>query len=150
MRTTILLVLLVSISGCRPANDVSLDEAEIASIRAMKWLQAHRERDWDTLAQLDTEDAVMMPPMAPVFSGRETIRDWFEANEGDMRVEVEILEIEGYADLAYVRGTSTVTMGLSTETPVTFTGKYLDIRRRQPDGSWIVSVDMFSPDEPIE
>lgn len=144
-------VLLIA-PACQPPPLTSLDEMEVAAVRAMteEWLDAHRARDWDTLAQHYTEDAVLMPPMARVVTGRESIRRWFEANEHDTRVGVTILEIVGYADLAYVRGTSMVTIGVSTETPITFPGKYLDIRRRQSDGSWLIAVDMFSPDAPIE
>jgi ketosteroid isomerase-like protein len=27
-------------------------------------------------------------------------------------------------------------------------GKYLEIRKRQPDGSWLVAADIFNSDKP--
>ena len=33
-------------------------------------------------------------------------------------------------------------------TAVPDAGKYLEIRRRQPDGRWLLSHDMFSSDSP--
>lgn len=139
---------LLLVPGCQQPSVEALSEDEIAVIRQLTadWLLAHSARDWDSLARHYSSDAVLMPPMAPPIAGRSAIREWFRANENDTRVEVTILEIDGHGDLAYVRGESRVTLGLSTDVPVTFVGKYLDIRRRQADGSWLVSVDMFSPD----
>ena len=146
VRASLMVVLLLV--GCQQPSIEALSEDQIGAIRQMtdEWLVAHAARDWDSLAEHYTDDAVLMPPMAPPIQGRSAIREWFGANENDTRVEVAILEIEGYGDLAYVRGESRVTLGVSTDAPVTFVGKYLDIRRRQADGSWLVSVDMFSPD----
>ena len=143
--------LVLLLASCQPPTAQPLDESDLAAIRRMTddWLVAHASRDWNAVGRQYTEDALLMPPMAPVIRGRAAIQAWFEANENDTRVEVAILEIEGFADLAYVRGESRVTLGVTTDTPVTFVGKYLDIRRRQPDGSWLVSVDMFSPDREL-
>ena len=144
--SSLLLVLLLS--SCQPPPTLPLHESDLSAIRQMTddWLVSHASRDWDGVGRQYTEDAVLMPPMTPLIRGRTAIQSWFEANENDTRVEVAILEIQGVGDLAYVRGESKVTLGVSTDSPITFVGKYLDIRRRQPDGSWLVSVDMFSPD----
>ena len=139
------------LASCQPPTAQPLDESDLSAIRQMTddWLVAHASRDWDAVGLQYTEQAVLMPPMAPAIRGRMAIQAWFETNENDTRVEIAILEIEGFADLAYVRGESRVTLGVTTDAPITFVGKYLDIRRRQPDGSWRVSVDMFSPDREL-
>ena len=151
------LTALMAILGAFALQDVAaqnsgLSDADVAGIRAMTnaWIEAHTNRDWDTVAEQYTEDAVVMPPFAKVIEGRATIRDWFAANENYTTVEVEILEIEGHEDLAYVRGTTVVTIAPPGTDAITFTGKYLDIRRRGADGIWRLSVDMFSPDVPID
>ena len=145
------LLFLPILVGCGPAPAPSMSAEEKAAVRAMtdRWLAAHASRDWNELALQYTESAILLPPMAEAIEGRAAIRAWFEANENDTNVEITILEVEGYADLAYVRGESEVTLGASTDAPVRLRGKYLDIRRRQPDGSWLVSIDMFSPDSTV-
>ena len=42
------------------------------------------------------------------------------------------------------------TLGLDVDggTPVADAGKYLVLHRRQPDGSWQRTVDVFNPDVP--
>ncbi len=143
---------LIMIGACSEPANRGLSAEDRAGLEAMtqSWLAAHRDRDWDAVASHYTEDAILMPPFAPIIQGKSTIRDWFAENECHTTIEIEILEIEGYEDLAYVRGTSIVTHEIPGQLPVSFEGKYLDIRRRNVDGSWKVSVDMFSPDQPVD
>jgi uncharacterized protein (TIGR02246 family) len=123
-------------------------EAIVAVTQA--WMTAHANRDWESLSTHYTDNAILMPPFAPIIRGRDAIKEWFAENENHTSVIVEIVEIEGYEDLAYVRGTSTITIRTPGEEPLSIRGKYLDIRRRVADGTWKVSVDMFSPDSPVE
>ena len=97
-----------------------------------------------------TKDAILMPPFAPIIQGKSTIRDWSAENEGHTTIEVENIEIKGFDDLTYVRGTSIVTREILGHSPVSFEGKFLDIRRRDVDGSWKVSIDMFSLDQSLD
>ena len=62
-------------------------------------------------------------------------------------MEVGVAEIEGRGDLAYVRGTYTMTLHPDgAPEPVEDAGKYLEIRRKQSDGSWLYVADMFNSD----
>ena len=65
--------------------------------------------------------------------------------------KVEMLEIEGRGDLAYVRGTYSITVrppGASG--PTKDTGKCIEIWRKQADGSWKVIRDIFKSDLPTQ
>jgi hypothetical protein len=110
--------LILLLASCQPPAAQALAEDDLAAIRQTTdgWLIAHAVQDWDVVGRHYTEDAVIMPPVAPPIRGRAAIQSWFEANESDTRIEVAIL----------------------------------DIWRRQRDGLWLVSVDMFSPDREVE
>jgi ketosteroid isomerase-like protein len=150
--TTICSAFLITTGACSEPSNRGLSAEDRAGLEAMtqSWLAAHRDRDWDAPASHYTENAILMPPFAPIIQGKSTIRDWFAENEVPTTIEVENIEIEGYEDLAYVRGTSIVTREIPGNSPVSFEGKFLDIRRRDVDGSWKVSIDMFSPDLPLD
>ena len=150
--SAICLASLIMAGACSASSNRGLSAEDCAGLEVMtqSWLAAHRDRDWDAVASHYTEDAIIMPPFASIIQGKSTIRDWFAENEGHTTIEIEILEIEGYEDLAYVRGKSIVTREIPGHSPVSFEGKFLDIRRRSVDGSWKVSVDMFSPDQPVD
>ena len=53
----------------------------------------------------------------------------------------------GAGDLVYTYGRYTMTLGLAGS-PVD-SGKYLDIRRKQKDGSWKYEADMFNTSVPL-
>jgi ketosteroid isomerase-like protein len=62
-----------------------------------------------------------------------------------------ILEIDGYGDLAYTRGMCEQSMvPPGGNEPVKMSAKFLDIRRRQSDGRWLVVRDMVSFDGPSQ
>ena len=61
------------------------------------------------------------------------------------------IEIDGRGDLAYVRGTYAMTIvGTDGHEVGKDHGKYVEIRRRQPDGKWLIVVDMYNSDVPTK
>jgi ketosteroid isomerase-like protein len=85
-----------------------LSPADNANIMAVteRFRELMLAQDFDSLALLYTEDAVLMPPHQPAVRGRAAIREWAAAFPTVSRFEVSIDEVDGRADLAYVRGTS--------------------------------------------
>ena len=58
-------------------------------------------------------------------------------------------EVGGSGDVAYVRGHYAITVTPPGATrPVSDTGKYVTVSRRQPDGTWPILADMFNSDKP--
>jgi hypothetical protein len=50
--------------------------------------------------------------------------------------------------MAYVRGTYTMTLAPAGAPEANDSGKFLEVRYRQPDGRWLIAVDMFSSSQP--
>lgn len=146
--TLTLFALAWAIAGCQPAAQ-ELSQADQAAIRAItdSWHQSFNAGDWAALVQLYTEDAVMMPPNAPVVEGRGALQAWLGQFPPGTDVSLAIVEIDGAGDLAYVRGTYTLTISMEgMPEAISDRGKYLEIRRKQPDGSWPIAVDIYSSD----
>ncbi len=149
-RITLLGILMTALVACPAAPPGSSTDEEAAVRRGtQRFLKAHSLKDWPAVAATYTEDAVLHPPNAGPVKGRDEIQEWFEANEQYTSLDLEIAEIDVRADLAYVWGLSTITIEEPGREPVVLSGKYLDIRRKQPDGDWLISVDMFSPSEEL-
>ena len=91
------------------------------------------------------EDARLLPPNHPMITGRSQIRQalqgFFEAGLSGLTIESYELEIASSGDLAYGIGT------FSLARPAPDRGKFVEVYRRQADGSWRCVVDMFSSDE---
>jgi ketosteroid isomerase-like protein len=100
------------------------------------------------MVEVYTEDATFMPPNEATVQGRADLQAWMEAFPAISAANLTIQEIDGYGDIAYVRGTYAMTLTIAG-VEVHDTGKYIEIRRKQADGSWPLAVDIFNSDLPV-
>lgn len=152
-------------SGCRsaPGEDPSggsdpaapLSAADLAAIRATDsaFASAAAAGDAAALAGMYLPDAHLLPPNAPAVQGREAVRKhWGGLTDAyHVRMDVAADAIEGRGDLAYAHGRYSLdaTPKGKEGAPLHDAGKYLEILRRQSDGSWRYAVDMYSSDLPV-
>lgn len=61
------------------------------------------------------------------------------------RLTFEVDAIDGRAEIAYVRGRYAATFQ-SPDGRADNRGTFLEIRRRQADGSWLMDIDIFNSD----
>jgi ketosteroid isomerase-like protein len=139
---------LASIACQPPAQEVTgLSEEDVAAIRAVceENEQAGLAGDWESFFSHFAEDAVVMWQNSPAVEGLQAIKglNWVRAIE----YENSIVQIDGRGDLAFVRGTYSLL--LDYEGAVKDEGKFLDILRKQPDGSWLFAVWMMSSNLPL-
>jgi ketosteroid isomerase-like protein len=129
-----------------------LSDADAAAIMADSdaFSESVLSGDWAAAAAHYTDDAIFMPPNEAVIQGRANIQAWMEAFPPITHFDLEIEEMDGRGDLAFVRGTLTMTLEPEgAAEPIQDTGKYVEIRRRQADGSWLMAVDIFNSDVPL-
>lgn len=110
------------------------------------WVETYNRNDWEGLADLFTSDAIMMPPNASAVRGRTAIAEWEQANEAGFRIAFDLEAIEGNADTAYVRGRSCVFIPDGAGGYGVDIGKFLEVRKRQTDGTWLIKTDIFNSD----
>lgn len=148
MRCLRLMVLAIAFcsAGCgrtEPSSELSAND--LAAIRATseRWVAGVRAGRWEDVAATFTEDAVLQFPTAR-YEGRRAILKWLETTQPwPAARELHIDEIRGRGDMAFVMGHSTVTPD-GGGSPIVV-GRYLDIRLRQPDGTWLFYRDMVTP-----
>ena len=87
---------------------------------------------------------MLLPPNQPAVQGRGDIQAWFEALPPASDVNLEWAEIEGVGDVAFVRGSFTLIVTPEGMDAVADTGKFLNVRRRQADGSWLIHREIFN------
>ena len=145
-----LIAVAFSLAGCNAAPP-SLTEAEKASIRSVndEFSKNFVAGDWDAMMNLYTEDAILMPPGGPSVEGRTAIKAFMGAFPKVTEMSFDLDEVDGRGDLAFVRGSYRMTMEIpGAPAPVTDEGKFVEIRRKQADGSWLVAVDIFNSNLP--
>lgn len=148
--TGVAAVLVCAVTGCAPDRQASTatDEAAIAEFNR-QYLQAINEADIDALADLTTEDHMMISSGGEPLVGKQALVDAMAGafERIDFDESWTPLETVVSGDLAYQRGTfvvvATPKAGGDSSRMV---GNFLRIYRRQPDGEWFMVRDSFNSD----
>jgi uncharacterized protein (TIGR02246 family) len=149
-RVLIVTVLAVVMQGCQTGSAKGLsasDKAKLQQVTAA-WEMAVNANNFDAVAATYTSDAILLPPNGPLVQGRENIKKFFVEFPPFKDMKLNLVEIDGRGDMAYVRGVYSMTITPPGIDPIHEVGKYLEIRRKQANGSWLISRDMFSSDLP--
>jgi uncharacterized protein (TIGR02246 family) len=138
-------------SGAISGGFSSEDEAAIRAVDA-QWARAATAGDGAALTALYTSDATLLPPNEPVVKG-EAVKKYNDdmTNSFSGPTELTTTAVAGGGDLAYAVGTyrATLTPKKAGAKPLpTEEGKYLEVLKKQADGSWKIVYDMWSPNAP--
>jgi uncharacterized protein (TIGR02246 family) len=127
------------------------DEAAVRAVDAA-WARAASAGDGNAIAALYASDATIMPPMEPLRQGEAAKQYWVDFTKAfSGPAELTTTAVEGRGDLAYSVGTyrMTLTPKQAGAKPLpTDEGKYLEVMKKQADGSWKIVYDMWSPNAP--
>lgn len=161
-RNTFLAVCLLWVSltlACQqqPAQQAALPDTRAADEAALRtadeqWSKAAASKDVDKTAAVYADDAVVLAPNSPAITSKEQIRamwkSMIEPAGSSISWKVTKVEVAKSGELGYVTGTYDM-VDASSGKPVNDKGKYLEVWKKQADGSWKCVVDMFSSDMPV-
>jgi len=137
--------------GCQPAPQ-GLSTADEQAIRktvdeAIKI--ANSTADWNAYTKTYyAQDAIVNPPNAPAIKGHDAIVAMLKTFPATSDFKVEILEVNGAGNIAYVYGTASFVVTPPGGKPVSDQSKYVEVWKRQADGSWKVAIDISNWDLP--
>lgn len=136
-----LLVLALLLVGCREAESATDSEARRAIEAAVsRYVAASNEGDAETLTALYTDDAVLLPPDHDLIEGRDAIGHfWRQGTDSGLTVRTLRVEVDG--SVGYLIGQ--YALPPTAEEPAD-SGKYVMCLRRQRDGSWKLSADIWN------
>ena len=123
--------------------------AEIEAL-ATEFSKAFNNQDAVELATFYTEDCKMLPPNLPLVEGRAGVEAFCrQMIEGGCRsLDLETTDVLESGELIVEVGRYTMTIQPPGGDPAQDVGKYLDVRRRQSDGSLKIAIDTFTSDLP--
>jgi uncharacterized protein (TIGR02246 family) len=137
-------------SGSSPSAPAALSDTDLAAIRAADstFMAAANAGNVDAVVAVYANDAVLLPPNVPAQRGRDAIRTFWGGllKTHTLKFELGSDMVEGRGDLAYNVGHYRFTAvpkdkanpGMADE------GKFVEILKKQPDGSWKYAVDMYN------
>ena len=120
-----------------------LSGPDVAAIQAgsAKYVSTALARDFDRWMTVSADDAVFMPPNAAPLDTRGKIRAWIEGFPKMSSFRLTQIEVAGRADLAYVWGRYEYGADGASDR-----GKYIEIWKKQADGSWKIFRDIWNSD----
>ena len=147
---TMCLVALAAITACQPPVS-ELSEADKAAVQATieKYRVAAVAAKWDEWGTTLTDDISYSPPNMAVMKGRAAVVAWAKTFPKIVNLAPKIDEISGRGDLAYVIGTYTLDVTLPDGKPMTEHGSFMEIHRRQADGSWPYTRLQYHSTDPL-
>jgi len=112
-----------------------------------QWSKVAGAKDLDKTVSIYADDAVVLPPNQAAVTTKDGIRNlWkgFLDSLTDISWKTTRVTMAKSGDMGYWIGTYVATLkdGIKDE------GKYCAVWRKQADGKWKVSADMFSSDLP--
>ncbi|HTS89866.1 MAG TPA: DUF4440 domain-containing protein [Gemmatimonadales bacterium] len=147
-RVTLPTLALMTVAACQP-KPAALSGADLQALHGVT--QSFKDhvmaKDWDAVTRLYADSASLLPPNAPAVHGRAAIRGYFAAFPPVTAFTLVDDTIDGVGDLAYGHGHYVLTLGLPGS-PVD-SGKYLNVLRRQADGSWQYVEDTWNSSAPM-
>lgn len=118
-------------------------------------LKAFNTGEFEKAIDLHTEDVILMETNMPAVQGKQALREIFthffavrKEQQVSSQLDFEIKEMEIMGDRAYARGGVKMTTAKQDTLPMTVTGKFLCLFKRQPDGRWLRSHIVSNTDSP--
>lgn len=146
--------LAVGSQACGSRDFRSSPEADAQVLQAIK---AHEDQFFDAMRRCDvkamvevyTDDAICLPPGAPMVRGKAALEEFWTRYLQDtsgMEVDHETVTLEHRGDLLYEVSTYVQTIHWKDGNVTEDRGKWLTVKKQQPDGSWRTHVGAWSSD----
>jgi uncharacterized protein (TIGR02246 family) len=132
-------------------NITYTDEQAIRNIHE-EVVTAINKLDLEKLLSLHTDDIILMEPNMPAIYGKEEVkRMFYKFQQESIRLQLgfSIHEIEVFGGRAFVRGQVIKTTIQNNGEPVSETGKFISLSKKQKDGSWLRTHVIMNSDMPV-
>jgi uncharacterized protein (TIGR02246 family) len=153
MHVRLILLTMALVAGARqvhaqPAGRLAPKDVEAIRAASAASTEAAGRKDLAAWFAILADDAVLMPANAPAIVGRAAVEAHLRGFPPFKDLRVEPLEIEGRGDLAYVRGRYSIVVVPPGGPEQRDEGKYIEIWRKQADGTWKLTRDISTSDLP--
>lgn len=124
----------------RPAAPAPQGERQAIEATVARYVSASNDGDADALTALYADDAVLLPPDHEPIQGREAIGEFWRQGT-DEGLEVSTLRLDVSGDVGYLVGRYHLP---ATDEEPADSGKSVLCLKRQPDGSWKLTADIWN------
>jgi ketosteroid isomerase-like protein len=132
-----------------PPDNRAADEAALRKADA-DWSNSAKANQVDAFVAYYTDDATVLPPNSPMAASKDDIRKviggFLALPAINLKWQPTKVEVSKSGDVGYTMGTYEMSFNDPEGKPTSDHGKYLEVWKKQGDGSWKCAVDSFSSD----
>jgi uncharacterized protein (TIGR02246 family) len=148
------LALALLASGCSQPVSPDTTSADESAVKDQdeQWAKTAGANDLDGTVSYYTDDASLLPPNAPIATGKQAIRAvWATLLNPDTTVSWQVTKADAArsGELAYVVGVYQITAKNPKGKSQEDRGKLVEVWKKQADGKWKVVTDIFNSDLPV-
>ena len=144
------LTIFIGVTACQ-RQPAALSQADKDAVRAVveKYRTTAIAGDWTTWGTTLLSDVIISPAhMAPLV-GRDAAVAWGKSFPKISNLIVLVNEVSGRGDVAYARGTYVLNLALPDGSTSSEHGTFLEVHRRQADGTWPYARLSFHSIDPL-
>ena len=147
--------LIVVLNGCAGLAPHDTSEADKKAIKEVEsaWLKTATTKDVDAFVNYYADDAQVLMPNAPLFTGKAAIKEALKPMMADPNFSITYMatrvEVSKSGDLGYTQGPYKMSFSDQRGNKFEDEGKYLTVFRKLADGSWKAVEDTFMSDLPL-
>jgi ketosteroid isomerase-like protein len=140
--------------SCGPSGRPDSRASDVSTLRALdeQWSATAAKNDLDGTVAFYADNAVLLPPNAPIATDGKSIRDSWAGLLGPNTAiswKVSKAEVASSGELGYVYGTYSLAIkDAKGGPPVRDTGKFVEIWKKRANGEWKCVVDTYNSDLP--
>ena len=150
IKTLLFSLMLLCIACGRPVKqDTAEDISKIKALSASR-AKAFNEGNANVIAMAFTHDGLLMAPGTKSTTGRDAVRTYYQSifDQYETFLESGYEDVKVSGDMAYGVGFARVKLVQNSGGDTLFsTAKYINILKRQEDGSWLTTHDIWNVNE---
>jgi ketosteroid isomerase-like protein len=143
----LLLAIMFVFQACKNNSTATNIQADKDAIRELlaKYIDACNTEQLELFLSAWADDAIRMEDGFYAIQGKEKIREHFKVPFTMFDINIALYgepHIDVYGDVANGFGNYVLALtALGTDSTTYFDGKFLDVYKKQPDGSWLIFID---------
>jgi ketosteroid isomerase-like protein len=143
------LLLPLGLAACQaPVNEFTDQDANAIRAQIETFVSSALAADWDAWGNTLSSDVVFFPPDQAPLVGRDAVMAWISEFPRLTSFTAPPDEVSGNGDLGFAHGTYSLTATLPDGSSLSEGGSYVDVFRRQPDGSWLYTLNIWHSNSP--
>ena len=143
-----ILLTVFALAACSSRSGLS--DRDVTAVRESMdaYVRTTLASDWDNWGKLMLPDVVAMPPNHAPLIGKDATVAYVKTYPKITKFTVNTDEIAGAGDVAYARGRYSITTASADGKSSTEKGSFLEVHKRQSDGTWPYSRLIWHSDAP--